>query len=252
MNPAVESILERNQELIAPPSLSFAERVWNTNMERYLKRLRAVQLDGLDRVLDAGCGFGQWSWALSLLNQRVEACDLASERLLLAQEIVKALEESAQIHFQYGALESLPYPKAYFEGLLCYEAIHASSWRESLAEFSRVLRPSGRAYITANGLGWYLRYFLEQPRREPGHDPRMIAAQALLNTVNYERNQPITAQGQIIQPDLLAQEAESLGFRVLGQGPEGSLDPGKAEPDPFFQASYHGHIGVHEILLERL
>ena len=49
----------------------FVERIFHGGIEKYLRRLNAIELKNFDNVLDAGCGFGQWSIALSQTNGTV-------------------------------------------------------------------------------------------------------------------------------------------------------------------------------------
>ena len=49
----------------------FFKRVWNTNIEIYSNRLKAIGFENQEKVLDAGFGMGQWIIALSELNTNV-------------------------------------------------------------------------------------------------------------------------------------------------------------------------------------
>ena len=58
-----------NREQITGNDAAFLSRVYQTGLTKYQERLRAISFYGLRHVLDAGCGFGQWTLSLSGLNE---------------------------------------------------------------------------------------------------------------------------------------------------------------------------------------
>ncbi|MBU0553618.1 class I SAM-dependent methyltransferase [Myxococcota bacterium] len=247
----IQETLARLRPYFHAADFAFAERVWTTPQEVYLNRLRAIGFENQGIVLDAGCGYGQWSLALATLNDRVEAIDVHAGRLMAADALLKAANCHAA-RVQYGSVAEPPFEANTFDAILAYSVVHATPWPQVLRRFYALLRPRGRAYLTVNGLGWYLRYFIEAPRSGPGHDPRWLAACALMNTVSFEDHQRFDPRsGMIITPEALRAEAEAIGFKVLGAGADGATDLAGVAPRAFFQGEYHGQVGVHEILLER-
>ena len=62
------------------------------------------------RVLDAGCGTGNFSMKMAALGAHVEGIDLSAPMIGYAQEKAAASEYSDQLHFQLGDLYQLPFP----------------------------------------------------------------------------------------------------------------------------------------------
>jgi len=119
-------------------------------------RLRERTLDAAriitgERVLDVGCGTGTLAVAA---KQRVGAkgsvhgVDASPE--MIARARTKSELHSQQISFDIAAAQSLPFPDASFDVVLCSLALHhlpADARAGALAEMRRVLAPGGRALI---------------------------------------------------------------------------------------------------------
>ena len=60
---------------------SFFQRIYSDGIIKYKRRLQAIGFSGEEMVLDAGCGYGQWSLALSELNKNVESLDFSKKRI---------------------------------------------------------------------------------------------------------------------------------------------------------------------------
>src|SRR5690349_18939652 len=81
--PQVARLLERGSD----NDRAFFDRVFATPAEIYERRLVGVGMSGHDHVVDAGCGFGQWTMVLAALNRKVTAIDVAP----LRTDVVRAL-----------------------------------------------------------------------------------------------------------------------------------------------------------------
>lgn len=243
--------LARRSHLLAPAAAEFAERVFAQGLEKYARRLGQWGFKGHERVLDAGCGFGQWSLALAAQNRHVDAVDVASERLMVLSSLSRALGVD-NLAPAYGSLTALPYADGTFDAVLCYGTLFLTPWRQSLMELRRVLAPGGTLYINANGFGWYLHLWKNRPNATNGYDPRRYAVSALNNTLAYESGQGLSdPPGLLIEPDALTDQLRRLDFNNIRMGAEGTLRhpayTGSTEP-PFFQGVYEGELGVYEIL----
>lgn len=138
-------------------SLSAYERHFVLNefgpgLPYYLGRLDQLMLSGT-RVLDAGCGVGQWSLALSKRFGEVEAIDRNDGRLKVCRQIRDRMG-IGNVHLRQGSIEQLPYEDGSFEAVFCYGVIMFCDVQRVLAEFFRVTCPGGRVYICLNGDGW--------------------------------------------------------------------------------------------------
>lgn len=64
---------------------------------------------GVDtKVLDCGCGYGQWSLALAKHNKLVYGIDIQEKRIQIAQRIGKELLVD-NVLFQVASAEDLPF-----------------------------------------------------------------------------------------------------------------------------------------------
>ncbi len=125
------------------------------SLDNYNYRIENLGLENLDKVLDAGCGIGQWSIALAQKNGFVEAIDKNKERIEIALNL-KELNHRHNINFQQSSLEKIPFPDDYFDAIICYSVIMFTDIPRTLKEFNRVLKPNGKIYIMTDLIGWNL------------------------------------------------------------------------------------------------
>jgi len=122
-------------------------------LDYYRSRLQMIGFENLGRVLDAGCGIGQWSIALAQFNEEVVGVDQAEERIQLAKKL--ALQhQQINCTFQTSKLETLPFKDSSFDAVICYGVLMFTNIPQVLQEFSRVLKTGGHLYVNVNSLGW--------------------------------------------------------------------------------------------------
>jgi SAM-dependent methyltransferase len=131
-------------------------------LDYYLERLDYLGLTRGARVLDAGCGMGQWSIALSRRYGEVAGIDADARRIELAQSLAANMDARNCV-FRVGNLEALPYPDAHFDAVFCYGVFMFTRMPATLREFHRVLKPNGRFYLNANSWGWYAHLLKDVP-----------------------------------------------------------------------------------------
>jgi SAM-dependent methyltransferase len=103
---------------------------------------------GKGRALDLGCGAGQAMVRLGQLGYQLDGCDLAPAMVEASQAALAASGVSG--HVQVATAENLPYHEARFDIVVALGLIEYLERPEvGLAEIRRVLRPGGRAVITA-------------------------------------------------------------------------------------------------------
>ena len=114
------------------------------------RTVAALRLAPGARLLDAGCGSGQWAVAFAELGCRVVGVDLAPAMIARARE--RAAAAGVEVEWRSGDLTHLPEPLAVFD------AVHARVSLQfvpdpaaALREFRRVLRPGGRLYASIPG-----------------------------------------------------------------------------------------------------
>jgi ubiquinone/menaquinone biosynthesis C-methylase UbiE len=102
------------------------------------------------RVLDAGCGTGEFSARLcaEYADWQVDGVDLMPELLHWAREHERA--HAPRLRVSQGDLFALPQAAATYDLVCCRHVLQAIPHAErALAELSRVLRPGGRMHLVA-------------------------------------------------------------------------------------------------------
>lgn len=245
---AVDRIADHGNLLSSANDKAFFRRVFSRRMAEYINRVRAIGFSGLDCVLDAGCGFGQWSLALATVNNNVVACDSSPVRVEILRSLAGALK-LPNIEVAQAALPSLPYRDAMFDAAFCYGVIFLTPWRRSLEELRRVLKPGGQLYITANDIGWYNFLWRQEHNKTDDYDPKRVAANVWRDTLAYDRDEFFhPGMNLLVEQRALEHELAALGFEDATSGPEGTLrlDPHAPAPEQFFSESQFLGIGVYE------
>jgi ubiquinone/menaquinone biosynthesis C-methylase UbiE len=108
------------------------------------------ELAGARRVLDAGCGPGQFTIVLAerLPAAEVWGIDVAPTMIELARAHARESPAAARLHFQEADVAALPFPDAHFDAVLSSGSI--KHWPDPVAglrELHRVLAPGGRAFV---------------------------------------------------------------------------------------------------------
>lgn len=139
----------------SPHDIEQARIEYGRGLDYYRSRIQAIDFGGFSKVLDAACGWGQWSLVLSEINQNVVAVDLNLGGLEIS---AKAAIHYARnnIAFNAGDLHMLPFHDNVFEGVFCYGVLMYTREDIVVKELARVLKPGGRLYICSNGPSWPL------------------------------------------------------------------------------------------------
>lgn len=142
--------------------------VWRSGQERRLALIeRYVPLRG-KRVLDLGCGVGEYVRAFARRGGRVVGSDIAAGRLVDAAGRVAETRTEGVLGFLVAAGEALPFRDASLDVIVLNEVIeHVADDRATLREIARVLRPGGTCILYApnrlypfetHGIYWRGRY----------------------------------------------------------------------------------------------
>ena len=214
------------------------------SLEVYMERLRLIGFCGMDDVLDCGCGIGQWTLALSLLNKHVCGCDIDSERLLLAYRLAEQNDVS-NIEYRWADMCALPYDNEQFDAVFCYGALMFADVPEALAEFARVLRSSGVCYVCVNDLGWYL----NMPRQY--HPKAKYRKTALKIALKYLWG--VDKHPMVLSRSRLEKMGRKAGLYIQQYGPEGTLSriEGTGSIPRFYTETHRVYDTVVEAILAK-
>lgn len=140
------------------------------DLEGFKSRLRYLGMTGHEKVLDFGCGFGQWSLALADLNAAVFGVDKAARRLAIARLLATQIQTSGTVTFG-ESLEELGLgagqPAGQLDAIFCYSVFMFVPGDFFMAEFARLLRPGGKLYIMVDLPGWHLYRLSRAPKVLP-------------------------------------------------------------------------------------
>ncbi len=196
------------------------ERDANTNrFDKYVHRLKSIGFEGQERVLDAGCGFGQWSIALAGLNRHVDALDYNEGRVQVAQNIACTLKINT-IKFRQADAHNLPYADNYFDAVFCYGVLAGVQLEVALAEFKRVLKVGGKLYAVVTGDN-YFKYQIDHRAGLTAEDQNEMR-QILSNTQNKRASQAFDLPLAITAQEL-KHAVDKLGFEILSLQNEGGM-----------------------------
>lgn len=153
---------------------------YNKHSVGYFKsRLENLQITGTS-ALDAGCGVGQWSFALADMGfLDVVGIDASEHALSYLAQMTDRLRQSSP-RFVSGDIEKICYPNLRFDFLVSYGVIFCAHVDIALTEFFRVLRPGGKAYICLNADGWY-QYLIDVRFRDSSMEVKRAYALPLWN-----------------------------------------------------------------------
>ena len=130
-----------------------ADQWWSDDIRwiRTLKNLIPGRLSWMDgqfdwsdkTVLDLGCAGGFMAEALADRGAHVTGIDPATEAVEAAR--AHAREVDRTIDYDVGVGESLPYPDASYDAVVCVDVLeHVQDLAQVLSEVHRVLKPGGR------------------------------------------------------------------------------------------------------------
>ena len=119
----------------------------------YVKReLRPWKKRGQDplRVLDAGSGFGQYTWFLYRLGPawQIDAVDVKEEQIADCKAFFSTFDNEERVHFSEGDLTKLEVEDTY-DLILCVDVMeHIEEDEKVFANFHRALKPGGMLLVS--------------------------------------------------------------------------------------------------------
>jgi len=230
----------------------FFKRVYSTPKNIYKERLSLIGFENKEKILDAGCGFGQWTRILSELNENIYAMDSEYYRINIAKKILK-INNRENISFHVGSIENLPFADDTFDAIISYSVIYWTDFKKSLKEFYRVLKPNGVVYFVANETGWYIYNLITGHSSTSDYNARTYAIKTFFSTLKYFiTGKKSKGSSLIMSRRSLSKFMKSIGFRKIIYAEEGHIQIKKdVEPHPFYPKRFLGLPNVFEIWAEK-
>ena len=142
----------------------YTDKLFKESVDLFFKRLEIVGLEKNifheKKCLDAGCGGGRNSIAMSMAGARqVEGIDLGELGIEDARNRAKNINIT-NINFQKASILDIPYQDETFDFVWCAGVVMITQDpSKALSELCRVLKPGGQLYIlvyATGGLRWPL------------------------------------------------------------------------------------------------
>ena len=139
------------------PMDGWVARAYDSGVHSVLRDLVAALLDDVKadladarRLLDVGCGPGQFTILIAEELPQVDACgvDLAPTMIDLARRHAAASPAEGRLRFEVADAAHLPFPDGHFDAVLSSGSI--KHWEDpvvGLREMHRVLAPGGLAFV---------------------------------------------------------------------------------------------------------
>lgn len=137
------NVQESVQRQFGPVAAAYATSTVHKEGPELAAMLAAAELRGDERVLDVACGAGHTALAFAPRAAEVVAVDVTEAMLTTARRLA-AEQGIANVTFESGNAEALPFPDASFDRITCrYAAHHFAHPAVATREWARVLRPAG-------------------------------------------------------------------------------------------------------------
>ena len=97
------------------------------------------------KLLDFGCGKGEFSVLFAKIGYEVFGFDVSPNNIDIAERLACKYDLGERTHFQVGVAEKLDFPSDYFDMIVGTDILHHVEIRQALSECSRVLKKGGVA-----------------------------------------------------------------------------------------------------------
>jgi SAM-dependent methyltransferase len=136
----------------------YSDAVRSMGSDHWAEKVRAFGLVGHGRVLDLGCGPGQWLLPLATANRSVVAVE---RDVSMLHDDRARLKGTPTITYVQCRAEELAFGTSTFDAVLCYSVLMYTDHEVAVRELFRVLRPGGTITLGLVGMGYYLRHIVE-------------------------------------------------------------------------------------------
>ncbi len=108
------------------------------------------------KVLDAGCGTGEYSILMSRFVDEINAVDYTEERVKFFSDVIKEknLKNTEKIKISKESIEKTNFSNEYFDTVFCKGTIWQTNVKSTFREFFRILKPGGNIIFDFNTDAW--------------------------------------------------------------------------------------------------
>ena len=163
LGPVARSRSGHDSSFLDRLSISYPHAVRGMGEAHWQNKVETFGLVGHGRVLDLGCGPGQWLEPLARHNVAVVGLDLDPRLLEIAK---KSADPGRRAMLVRGRAESLCFRCEVFDVALCYGVLMYTEYEVTLQEAWRVLKPGGKLITGLVGFGYYLKHVVDGLRHE--------------------------------------------------------------------------------------
>ena len=135
---------------------------WHENALQLLPPVKGL------KVLEVGCGVGDFALYLSQQGAEVTAIDFSSQAIKLATEKTKV--QGSNVNFMVADAQAVPFAENSFDLVVSCECLeHVPSPQLALNEMYRVLKPQSKLLLTTENysnailLGWLVCWLRKEP-----------------------------------------------------------------------------------------
>lgn len=145
------------KEILSLASDDYYQFVYSFPTAFYAQRIEMSGLDRVERILDAGCGYGQWAVELAGRCERLEGIDINPNMIEIATRYAQR-RSITNARFTVQSISSLSFPDNHFDFIWCWGVLMFGPIEDSLRELRRVLKPGGTILVGClNARGRWLR-----------------------------------------------------------------------------------------------
>jgi SAM-dependent methyltransferase len=205
---------------------SYIANRWSAGIEPYAATLRDSGLpEDASRILDVGCGPGQWTLAAASLAPGADVTGVDPNEQELRYASSAAVGAESRVHFRQGSCDDLPgyFGESSFDVVLCNGVLMYLDRPAAFQIFGYLLADSGHLFAFHNHhVGYYLQKTIAATRRRSlkqiyGYGVKGLIVNPLARSFRG-RDQGDT----FLTPRILTESADAAGvsLQVIPDGPQ--------------------------------